>query len=79
MASVWNYAEKRKNSYNNEIVAICGSCKKIIKCSGGSTTSLKAHLKMQQKIELSTAENDETQAPVAKKMKTMMDFVIKKT
>ncbi|KAG5667383.1 hypothetical protein PVAND_015365 [Polypedilum vanderplanki] len=42
--SVWSFADKIKNG--SELSGQCHRCKKIIKCSKRSTTSLKEHLKI---------------------------------
>ncbi len=52
MSSVWDYATKRKNPTTKQQEAQCGRCNKVIKCSGGSSTSLKSHLKQVHSIDV---------------------------
>lgn len=79
MSLVWKYAEKRKNLHTNETEAVCNTCKNVIKCSGGSTTTLKAHLKNRHNIDVEADITDKNIVPHAKKNKIILDFVHKKS
>jgi len=72
--SIWEHASKRKNAGIKECEAICGYCNKVMKCSGGSTTSLKAHLKSKHGIDSSINPNNEKQVTDEKKPRTMSDY-----
>lgn len=73
MSIVWNYATKRKNPLKIEIDAVCGRCEVIIKCVGGSTSVIAAHLKNKHQIDV---KNKATETNVSQKRgKTMLDFV----
>ena len=76
MASVWEFATKRRNPHTKELEGQCNRCNSIIKCSGNSTTTLKRHLqqhgiKFDQAGEPSTSKDG---IQTEKRQKTVADF-----
>ena len=58
MSSVRNYATKRKNAKTKEVEGRYLRSNKIIRCSGGSTSSLKSHIHTQGiDVNYETSEN----------------------
>ena len=44
MSSVWKFAVRRKIPNSRDVEGICNICGTVIKCSGGSTTTLRNHI-----------------------------------
>jgi hypothetical protein len=73
---IWDYAEKVEDKVTKEISGMCFHCRRSIKCSKGSFSSLKNHLKTHGIF----IEDEVTQdQPAKKKMKTMLDYVQKQS
>lgn len=47
---------RRKNPVTKEVIGVCRQCSQVIKCSGGSTTSLKSHMKSKHNINCDSAQ-----------------------
>lgn len=77
---VWKYADKRKNPNTKETEAVCKRCGDLIKCSGGSTSSIRSHLKNKHGIDINSnhCADNEASLPV-KKNKTILDYTEKQT
>lgn len=74
---IWDYATKVEDKVTKEISGICHHCQKSIKCSKGSYSSLRNHLKSHGI--LIGDDMQDTDQPAKKKMKTMLDFVQKQS
>ncbi|KAG5674250.1 hypothetical protein PVAND_004230 [Polypedilum vanderplanki] len=72
MATVWDYASKRKNPLTKDIEGICNRCGKVIKCVKFSVSTFKTHLKTHGIIIEKEKQPEEEVAP--KKIKTITDF-----
>ena len=69
-STVWNFFVRK-----NKDEAKCTKCEKIMKSSGGSTTSLILHLKKIHQIDVKEGSDQ----PLAKMARTMVDFLQKKS
>uniref|UniRef100_A0A0L8GLA9 BED-type domain-containing protein n=1 Tax=Octopus bimaculoides TaxID=37653 RepID=A0A0L8GLA9_OCTBM len=69
-STVWNFFDRK-----NKDEAQCNKCDKIMKSSGGSTTSLILHLKKIHQIDI----NQDANQPPVKMTRTMEHFLTKKS